>query len=245
MNIRLLPTTSFILIFIYSIFRWHGCSLDVHALQGPVSQVVDAYGLRTAARVAAGRGRSTRRPSIHSTICFDDPATLPRRRFPTQDLSHLTAEQIRAILDTVTTAGFDEAIRSMIGTLYCDPMRPHNMNVIMEEKTCSASEPRVVTKVYGMDRRAPTRWEEFDTVEALRIMLEEHADAIRNFPDDLELEGGERVPRAVVDAVDDGYDAGAFKDSQRLHDALKAKMTTSLRRIRELLKPYSDLLADA
>ena len=185
-------------------------------------------------------------------------SSTPRRRFPTQDLSHLTADQIHAILDTVTSAGFDEAIQGMIGTMYCDPTRPHNMNVIMEQMPSSApsravdgppsdtaSEPRVVTKVYGMDRRAPTQWKEFDTVEALRIMLEEHAEAIRNFPDDLESVGGESVPQAVVDAVDEGYDAGVYKDNRMLHDTLTDKMTTSLRHIRELLRPYSDLLENA
>jgi hypothetical protein len=169
-------------------------------------------------------------------------------RFPRQDLSHLTSEQKRGILDTVRKAGFDEAVSAMLGTLYCNLKQPHNMNVVMEEGHAAEPEqtdPVTVTRVFGMHKRAPASWDTCDTVEALRLMLEEHGDAIRSFPEELnEVRGGTMVSNSIVEAVDKAYDAGDFAKNPELEKKLAEKMkdVRNIKNLLHALQPFNHLL---
>jgi hypothetical protein len=160
------------------------------------------------------------------------------KRFPSQDTSHLSPEQKRAILDTVNVAGFTNAVKSMLGTLYCNPLQPYNMNVIIEEQQTPVQEgddttDPVATKtmVFGADRNAPRKWVQYDTTAALELMLDEHADIIWNLPDDPDVYG--TVPKRLVDKIDSSHDAKEHTTSKELITELSNKVQNNVRCIRE------------
>ena len=117
-------------------------------------------------------------------------------------MSHLSADFKRSVVEICIREGFREGVRKMLGTMYTNHEQPHNKNVIMAVSAANDEEAgpeKATTHVYR-DRQ----WRRHDTRDAIAEMLEEHGEAIRNFPDELD---GDEVPQEKVDAIDRAYDA--------------------------------------
>jgi len=136
--------------------------------------------------------------NVNINIVFNPPVpSSTTLQFPRQDLSHLTPEFKRSVMDTVSTSGFQAAVRQMIDVTYFSMSEPHNRNIIME---------RLQTLVFDKTRQ----WTKIDTDVAVHHMLEEHGHAIHNFPEDEDLAG--LVDEKCVERIDTSFNTDMHLD---------------------------------
>jgi hypothetical protein len=157
-------------------------------------------------------------------------SSLRDMHFPRQDLSHLSDQFKRRVVDIAKSAGFEAAVQAMFEETYFNVAHPHNMNVLMENTT--SDDGSTTTHVRHRDRV----WRRHRTDDAVRQMLEEQGDAIRNFPD--ELCPTHSVPEDVVKTIDDAYESGDYLDDPQLFGALEQHGLCA----RALLDRYSSVM---
>ena len=134
----------------------------------------------------------------------------PIKRFPHQDLVHVSDDFKRAMVDMASKAdGFVQAVQRMFQVTYFNPMQPHNMNIIISNGNDH------VAHVAGRNET----WNVMAADEAIKEMLDTQGDSIRNFPDEPGLEG--TIPLAHVRTIDDAYIDGSFKDDPDLVKSVK------------------------
>ena len=119
------------------------------------------------------------------------------KHFPRQDLSHLTQDFKRNVVETAFSSGMDAAIRQMFDVTYFNPAEMHNRNIIMDS---------IETHVLDRSRA----WKKVDTEDAVKRMLEEQGDAIRNFPDEDDLCG--EIDQECIDFIEREFQSDAHLD---------------------------------
>jgi hypothetical protein len=164
--------------------------------------------------------------------------TIPMKHFPIQDLTHLTSEFKKSIVDTCSREGFKEAVRQMLGSMYVNPDQPHNMNVIISEGGGNTEHATTTTTTHVFRDR---QWRLHDTGEAIAEMLEEHGEAIRNFPD--EISGNVDIPQETIDEIDRAYDASEHLGNSDMEASLLNLACERVRMFeRDVLGKYRNVL---
>ena len=117
--------------------------------------------------------------------------------------------------------------------LYFDMDHPHNVNIIM---TLSPDGTTMI-KVWNRHRKT---FVDYDICLAVDEMLEEHGQAIRNFPDEVQP----APPRAVIKQIEFEYQRQNHKSAnlvRMMNDLAKAKLNENYKQLENSLK-YLDIL---
>ena len=150
--------------------------------------------------------------------------------FPFQNLDHVSPDFKRYVVDLASKAdGFVQAVQKMFEVTYFDQSQPHNMNIIISDAN---------TDVAHVFERGD-KWKAMHADAAIKEMLDNQGDAIRNFPDEPGLDG--TIPPSRVHAIDTKYDDASFVQDPGLITAVKNMAIESNGHMSSVLGPFHQL----